>query len=540
MLKAKILLLFVLSVAVFQSSVPGASVPADKSVEALMAELIECLEAGLVAAQQAYTEAGEDPVKARAASMEQGAYSQALQAVRGWPLLIASGNMEELQRVLVRTQLPVSLTCATSLLDISKAVADEKAETERAFESEFESFKVKLGGALLSATKTSDLDSLFEELRDLNAQSSNLGRRSNSSNDLSNLSRIVSSWQEYLAYRDAGDTRKALSAINNITNSVAQTPIVPRSEIIERRLALEGLNSKAKEAERKPEPPTTVDAVMAQVRSLDQLGQIRPQLKELEGFAATRNDASNALRLVDELEIALNLIEQGSPLLSFGYINRQSHSAERFPWMANLKEKASAIALSASIPPAFLPEQGDPSSTVILLSAAEKMAAAGQWLKIWEMFQVVDEVYNRQASRFIPSIKNDIRAIETYLSAKSLEESGQLSKAFEAYNRVLGITGVYGPYGLAEEAIRSLRVDQEAALLADLEKEAKAPEREIRRSNSRADYLLRQMSDPALREALTPIVAELADQAAEEKIKTFLAAEKLKAAKAKEKAGVSE
>lgn len=513
-------------------SVEAAAPPAEKTAEVLVAELIDCLEVGLTQAQRAVDEAGDDEGAARAAMAEQAATRQALQNVRVLPMLMTAGNLDEVQGHLLRIQVSTASECSAFLQEINTALTTQKAAEAAAFESEIEAWKSMLGEQLLAAKEASELDALFVGLEEVKARSMNLGRRSNHANALSNLSRILSSWQEYLAYRNAGDARRALNALNTITNAVTQAPVVPRSAILERRLQLEGLSAQAG-ASSEPEAPMTVEALLSQPFTVAELPQLREKLRELSNFSTTRSDAVSALRTVEELQAAVTLIEEGSPLLSFSYLNKIQNSYNRSRWVGTYKEAIAAMALRASIPEEFRPEMPGDTTTSIILPAAEKMAAAGEWLVLWQMFKVVDAFYDRGASKFIPSLQNDVRAIEAYLRAQSLEESGQLSDALVAYNSVLSFTGIYGPREAAKKAIRAIREDRAEALLADQKKEAEEPpvESYAARRAGRLD-----MRDRETQEFLKRFV----DEAAEAKIRTVLAAERVAASKAEAGEGEAE
>lgn len=519
---------FVISISILYTLSQSFGAAEGATSQEMITKLIECLNDQQTSLNNELqnTDSEKETSKYRLLSTEKNTFDRALQSVRSVELFVQKEDLSNAIQYLSRVQLPPSATECVGVQSALNEVIVQELEAQKDFYTEkMEALKKKVGEQLLSAEKLSDLDALFVEVSDFNAQLSKSQYRSDYSNDLNNMTRIISQWQEYLAYMKAGDSRKALSAVNNIVNYSVNTPIIPRSSLIKLKLELEGIDVNSNNNR---SAPHSVDDVFAAIDGVNDLAKLKEALVELKNYNDTRNDAQNLLSAVYKLERALDLIKTDNALIAFTVLDDINTSYNRLELMGTLKSQVATLALSGAIPEQYKDRIVDRSLVESLKSVAAGMRDDQEWLTLWELFKVIDVYFKRQGEQVIASLDNDINAIESYINAKSLEESGKLANALSAYERVLSRTGVYGPYDAAKEAIRSLREDRIEELFIDQRKEADTP-RAMAVVDPRMAYRGRPMdiSDPMLNERIESIIATEVDK----KITMYLAAEKEKAAK---------
>jgi hypothetical protein len=239
-------------------------------------------------------------------------------------------------------------------------------------------------------------------------------------------------------------------------------------------------------------PPYTVNTVTEAIQELEDLPRAETQLKELLAFRETKNDAGSQLANVAKLQSALRLINGGNSLLGLNAISSGHYSGQNV-WMSDLVEQVHRSALYEAIPQIYRPKEMKTGMERLIAASAQHMASERDWPNLWEFLQVAKIAYSRNSSTNIPGLDDDIRAIVYYINAQRLEETGQLASAYTKYNSILSLTGKYGPYEAAQEALVRIRTEEAAALLEDQIRLAEIPIR----YNARSHYVSSRMRGDA-------------------------------------------
>jgi len=499
----------------------------------LTKSLITCLEVELtvLSEQLENTSAENDQVAYRMFATKKSEYERALLSVRSLEFQLRTSDISNALQYVSRLQIPQD---AAKCIEINTALGEaliREREAEDTFYADImDRIKKNVGEKLLEADKLSDLDDLFVYVSDFNEKLSKSQFRSKYSSELSNIIRIISQWQEYLAYLGAGDSRKSLSAMSNIVNYSTNTPIVPRSSLLKLKLELEGLSADSnRTARNNNEAPVTVESVVAAFSNIDELLELRKQLIALKDFNDTRNDANNLLGGIYKLERSIHLIQEGNALIAFTVLDDLNTSYNNMQLLERFKSQVAASALSGTIPQKYRELASGLSFVETLNLVAARMRDAEEWILLWELFKVMDLYFKRQGSHIIASLSNDVNAIESFLQGQSLEDSGKLSDALNAYERVIGRTGVYGPYDAAEKAIRNLRELRTAELYADQKKEADTPRAPVIPRDPRMMYGGHSREFDSVNTRLE--IESMVNQVIEKKIGLYMAAEKEKETK---------
>jgi len=466
-----------------------------KSSADITEELIACLETGESKAKAALQVVdSEDAAKFQAAQASVAQYTRGLSTVRGLQLLLQSNSLESVSQSISRLSynnqaLPTE--CAELQLELTRAIEHEKQAKLAAFEFEVQAFRKEVGVALTDAKAPADLDDLFVRLEDLKARSGQF-RSSNSQlqTTTSNLTRIVAGWQDYLNYVEQGDQKQAESSLRNLNQSLTATPIVSRSKLLQMQNDLKRGVAMAKKTDGESVPvgpPCSVASVTDAVRTLEDLFGAEAQLQKLLAFRETKNDARSQLNHVQKLRAALKLINEGNPLLGLSAISWSSYSGQS-EWVNEQVVQIRRTALLYSIPESYRPKNAQVAIEGLITVSAQHMQRERAWLNLWEFLKVVKIAYSRNSSNTIPGLDDDIRAIEYYINAQRLEETGQLASAYSKYNAILSLTGNYGPYQAAQEALVRIRTEEAEALLEDQTRLAETPQAPAR-YDSRSRYM---------------------------------------------------
>lgn len=517
-----------------------------KSAVQLASELITCLETGEKNAQAALLKVDpEDSANIHTAQRLVNNFMSGLNSIRSLHLKLSSGSqsLDEISNYISRMSLnrqALPSDCSELYTDLMKAIELERVAQVEAFQVELNAFRDEVGEMLLTAKSAAVLDTLFVRLEDLKKRALKFRSFNSQFHDtINNLSRIVSGWQDYLNALYLGDQRQAESAMRNLNHSLTSTPVVPRSKVL---IILNELKLGAEAKKRALEnggpvvdfPPYTVLSVVEQIQELQHL---EPALEKLDALLIFRNLRSsteaqqgNIRKLLD----AKKLIDGGDALLGISALMNargMGHQAESF-WVDPMRMKLRQYALYQLIPEEYLVEAKNSPLESLIKQTSEHMVAEGAWIELWELLKVAKDCYSHTNLRSgFPSMDNDISAIESYIHATRLEETGQLNSALSSYNSVLKKTGVYGPYEAAQLAIVSLLGERADELIADQQRISEKPQVVDPRSHF---FSMRRSSD--MRMMLDqPFAKQAIEQAIAEQMAVYL--EKEAKAKIKESAG---
>lgn len=486
--------------------------------------IITCLEKEqkLAAAQLDAIDQSSDETAYRAIQTTMAGYERGLTTIRALKPIIQQEQWANLSSSLSRTNyIQPALTgdCSKHYLELIESVEAEKKSEYMDFEGELAAFTAKLGANLLKAKDPADLDIYYAEVEALKVRANALRSYNNNSysSTTNNLTQIVSGWQDYLNALSVGDKKSAESFLRNLNRSLTTTPVVPRSAVLQLQNELKLGVEAAKRAQATgsaalPSPPYSVESVVGKIRTIEDMKIAKTKLKELIQFRETQGEAGSQLSNIERFEAAIRLIEEGSPLLALSSSAFSATSGRLNQWLPEVRDEVLMRALEQSIPAVYRVKfSADLPLEAFIDQSAEKMMKEGDWPELWQFLKVTQ---NNGRSRIpMPTLSNDIRAIESFIYAERSEKTGQLSQALTAYNSILRIKGIYGPYEEAQAAVINLLENQTEELLADQKRVAEIPQKE---------YSSRYMRSPGFD---SPQAKEAIEQAVAQQMTVYLAAE---------------
>ena len=468
----------------FAGPLAYASEDSNKAIKNTMQSLRDCLKAGLQASQEANAPENEADESARQTAFkgqESIRYSNAIDSLSSLEHALQSGDLSTALQYAERlpSTFPDLGDCHDSMKTLVKAILAGQESQRKEARADLEALKSRLSIALPEAQRAPELDNYFAEINDLDRQLNQNRGLNHLRSELQKITAITAKWQEYLAYRNAGDPRSAETQLNQIVNALEDVPLVPRSEALDRQLQLKGLDVNLNDP---TSPPFTVGATLQKVRSYEHLEAAREKLTILTKFKDSRADARTGLNTIEDLLAVNTLIDRGDPLLGLRALPRVSnHSSFRSEWVDAVRQSLQAKALRGAIPKKHRHLADSASVEEIMLKAAQAMQADRDWDALWTFLTVVQHRFQQ----ILPGVTETIRTIENYLYAVRLEEAGRLADALSQYDEVLQQPASFGPQDEALEAVRRLRVDKAEALLADQMREAKKPGRSRSEPRSR-------------------------------------------------------
>ncbi|MGJ8649019.1 MAG: hypothetical protein ACSHX4_01550 [Opitutaceae bacterium] len=497
--------------------------------------IITCLEKEqkLAAGQLDAIDQSSDETAYRAIQTTMAGFERGLTTIRAFKPIIQQEQWANLSSSLSRTNyIQTALTgdCSKHYLELIESVEAEKKSEYMDFEAELAAFTAKLGANLLKAKDPADLDVYYAEVEALKVRANALRSYNNNSysSTTNNLTQIVSGWQDYLNALTVGDKKSAESFLRNLNRALTTTPVVPRSAVLqlqnELKLGVEAAKrAQATGSTAMPSPPFTVESVVENIRTIEDMKIAEAKLEELTQFRDTKNEADSQLTNMKRFDSAIRLIEEDNPLIALSLVDYTNSSGRSKEWIAEVKNDILMRALEQSMPAEYRAKfSADLSLEAFVEQSAEKMLKEGDWPELWQFLKVVKIAY-RNSRAALPSLDNDIRAIETFVYAERLEKTGQLSQALASYNSTLKIKGIYGPYEAAQAAVINLIENQAEELLADQKRVAEVPQKEY--SSSEDSRYMGGMGLSTRRLLETPQAKGAIERAVAQEMSAFLAAE---------------
>lgn len=490
----------IFSIICAQGAVAQESQP--RSAEAIIEELIDCLNDAreqdpfekLIPDQNLSVEEAKRYAHSYARTKTNTTLLNTLNRIKSE---LSNNNIMEAQR-LASSSVPFNdktADCGALPQDLIRAIDKEVSQRIEDLEGKLSDLETRLSKALINAKEASELDSFIVEIDRLSDDTPRLRNSHDYSNRLRGLNQIVADWQDYLAYLSIGDSKKAKNYLNSISRNVVQTPIVPRSMITERIMALSApAPATKKQKEKANTPPYTLESVTQQIQSPQDLSQAQEKIQALTQYRDTRNSAQRQLSTITNLQNAIELISSGNPLLGLIALDRVETHNNDDQWAGKIKSEVSQTALFKSIPDSYRPLDTSISLEQSIIKIAQKMKANKNWLTLWEFLKTAAKVHGGRYGNFrmFPGFENDIRAIESFINAQRLEEAGELVSAIDAYKLVLKRTGACGPYQAAQDAIRSIREEKSEALLEEQQRIAKIQKSESEDSKQHYSPFMRK------------------------------------------------
>lgn len=150
----------------------------------------------------------------------------------------------------------------------------------------------------LAGKTAKDLDAAVQALgksvRDTENRSSNNTAVRNAIRQVTEANQFVRQWQDYLAALDVGNQTRARELLRGIASSHHDFSLIPRSELLARSSAPETASPAIAS---KPAAPTPVAAIVAKVKTLDDLDRAIAELGQVEQmFSGMESQLASELR----------------------------------------------------------------------------------------------------------------------------------------------------------------------------------------------------------------------------------------------------
>lgn len=336
---------------------------------------------------------------------------------------------------------------------ISTDMEDEKTDVEQSLAS----LKRKIKNNLMTYKKTEDLDTILTEISSLEPRL-NLVKINSINSQLSNYRAIVAKWQDYLAYLEANNYKQASYQINSLVSMLDRTPVVPRSQMIKLMQSLQNKDSSSVNVSEK------VATITFRVTTQKELEKANEELLRLSKVKSS-STITRELEKTNALIKSIDLIQTGDADIALGILRDI-----RDGWTNTLKHKLMLDAVYMSIPHHYRKDLTPEPLNSLITDASTMMKKDKEWIQLWKFLKIVSSYIDEAAytSKITsPSITSDINAIEKFIYAQRLEQSGQLINALQTYNSVLSHPGEHGPYEEAMKAIELIRTEKLSELEAD-------------------------------------------------------------------------
>lgn len=370
--------------------------------------------------------------------------------------------------------------CLVLIDSLQEKISGIESDMLSKAESRVKIFREKLKNNLTKAKSTKELDSFLEEIEEIYAETKDM-RNNPYREQIDAMRNIVSKWQTYLAYYIAGDLKQAGYELRNVASSLERTPIIPRSLVVELELKLKGVLNKTP---KKPSSPGhsnyTAALIVDKIKGIDDVQEGKSALEKLLN-TSQRTHAIQLLEVIKQIEQSHLLINNGDPLLGMILLKRI-----RTDWAMGVRSQLMLVAVKEATPKKYKDLVDASPVSEMIDQVALEMKSNRDWVNLWEYLNIVKTylesvTYSSTGSiggnsrDIFPSLENDIQALEKFIYAQKLKESGQLATALRTYTSVLFQTGRYGPYKNAISAIETLRGEFAKELYADQKKLAETP-----------------------------------------------------------------
>jgi len=474
----------VISVICFTLATCLAAVPlnaepeAPRTVDAALEDLTQCLQGQQRAlAETGSLAEGNDEAALQAATqrrLKNGQVDRAIVYTRQVAMQLDQGQFSHAAEMTMRMlrEFPLLDECGPKIQALHTIIEKQQEEQVRETLERFKSFKAHIGEKLLDASAASDLDEAFLELTALESSLGNHRDLHTARSELQRVTNIVSNWQDFLAYRDVGNGSQAQNRLQQISRLVTNTPIVPRSQVMALEFELQGQSIRNETGQDGPAQIESPAEIMAKVDSIEDVPEAKRSLEALSGHQKFGRDADVHLGIIADIEAASMMMERGDPLLGLKLVQGiPNRGGAEWMWAQNLKQTLKSKAIFLAVPKAYRPSTMPESTQILIETAASAMDEKQDWGALWTFLSILQDQYRGE----IPFVSEDLSAVEDYIYATRLENTGQLDSALNHYNQVIRKSGKHGPYSEALEAIKRIQGPKAKALLADQKRKAEEP-----------------------------------------------------------------
>ena len=237
-------------------------------------------------------------------------------------------SLNQLHAHVVKMRIPSGSRSLQMRQEFADVIKSAEQKQLAAVEGSVKKMEGELGDSLLTATDPGDLDQFLTQISGLKEGLGTSAGMRDMAQKLDSYKGLVLGWQDYLAYKNAKDPKRALSQLRNVDTKLARHPLIPRSELISRRLELERLPGVTSGSTQVP-PPYTVAEAMMDVSSYQDLPDAVEKLRALQQYPMVRSQVDTQLSAIDKLMKVDQLITESDPLVALYYMKGSSLSPQK-------------------------------------------------------------------------------------------------------------------------------------------------------------------------------------------------------------------
>lgn len=337
-----------------------------------------------------------------------------------WRTMVEGGKWAELGGV--RDSSLMNVPEVKTFLEAVRREQQKKAKEDRA---RIEALLKEAGVAVEKAKTPEDLDEIIKKLTE-----SKGGREYGYGSgeelqglyqNLQSTRQIVAEWQDYLMEIQTGQSEKALSSLQSISQYLANYPLIPRSKVL-RMMSGEGGNQSN---EPKVDPSTQIEAIMVQFEK-DRNAEVAWASLQKIPEQQRRNYGAETMQQLQ----AFRRFQQNAPLMSPEEVVRalQQNNRNTSLWMSFNNEANVVIAKSLQI---AVPKERV-STDQYLRSHADEAIGRDDWTKAQRILTLLDILASGSGS---PS--GDLTAISSYLKGIEFEKAGIWNSAVTSYRTAM-------------------------------------------------------------------------------------------------------
>ena len=359
-----------------------------------------------------------------------------------WQQLLEDDRLTELARSRVNVDLTQLPEVATKIADLLQDAKAESIRREAAKIAKAEAMLDHIGGTLKTAQKPEELDALMSAINKTKFTDYEASRKLGSlARDLQNSLSIVSSWQDYLFAKEAGNANEVRSHLEHITQQLTNTPLVERSFVL-RLLKAQGPKSADASASSGSDSRVSLDDIQNQMAETGDSAAALAALKAIPRNQLERSDNSYFLRAVQSVEDLRKLAPTMADSEVFANLRNLANSqSSRYSTAKALEQIAlTTIARSYGMDP---PDAKSTTARKVLESIATTASKEGDLPKLRKTINFLDNFSGGPNPSDSQKRAADLKIISLIELAAAAEQHHDLDAAAAAYLEASSIDGQF-------------------------------------------------------------------------------------------------
>jgi len=388
----------------------------------------------------------------------------------------------------------------TTLLE-SVELAANSAKME--IKERFSVLESKLSRELLSYETPKQLDTAIYEVNEIREAVELIGRwESNERPKTSELLSILTSWQEFLFYKDQGEQSETMQRIRQLESRLGNYNLIPRSKILELRASAEPKSIENQTFK-------DLDEIIGQLDGPETYGRILGELNSLFNRSNRNHKVSAYRSMIESLVATQSYIEEKNPEEALYNIKRilMNGSYAKDPSIIRESNALTLKGLSCRLEAELQPKPDEPLSLYID-RVGRSLGEKDRWE---ELAKFITTIQDGQIYSSYRKFNTEQQACSSLLAGIRYESIGDYKSAYRFYSRVIGSTAIYNQPNAAKAGIQRIVQEHPQTIMeAKLEEEAlKAYREQIEQANMHGGMPPHIISEQGFRKSVEDIAKEV-------------------------------